>query len=338
MKIYWDTSIYDQVSKGANAVAFLGALAVDGRLLFSYENIEEFNRGGDALLEERLSIIRGLRSNYLSFSYPEGEQGVLSAELSDMGCDEVAEIVHNDGHLRSVGNFGFGDLLQHLMGGLRHENPDQMAEQAKDSFSRLLDSIGSEVEGVAFAEGRFQDAQTVFDSQVDQAFSATMGEDGAADFSFKNDFGIDPKIINNLRGPRALERLFEVMEKSSEALGQDGFVGVLFDGIPRKKSAFVEGSLSKEKIATIVMLLNLVGYVRESKLVSRRARSRQDFVGAQSDASHIANAACCDLFITGDEKQALHAAAIYDHFSLGTIVLHCPPRGVPSVVYEPSLR
>ena len=134
--------------------------------------------------------------------------------------------------------------------------------------------------------------------------------------TFRTENKIDIQKLNSITGENIIERIWELAKKSSPAAGQlsiQKFFGMEdpnpLTGLPHTVP---------EKIRSVMMVLNMLGYKSDGKL-SRPGK----FAASMSDLGHASWACFCDAFITNDQGLAHRLSATYQFLDIGTHVLKC---------------
>lgn len=139
---------------------------------------------------------------------------------------------------------------------------------------------------------------------------------------FRAALEIAPSLLNNIRPPNVVQKIWEQVSASNKIPAQinsvDNFLakGVwahLNDGEPTWEA----------KISSLYTLLNLIGYWPDEQL-----HKDGKFRSAMGDQTHAAFAAFAQVFITGDERMAKKTFAIYEYLGIKRAhVCWCKPDG-----------
>lgn len=253
--------------------------------------------------------------------------------ISVKSREERGQIYEDMQNFSPVGGFGFGDLLQKLIGGIGSTSFDDISKAALTDIERMLDIDVSELppEMVAMIKSATESMKKQAREAQDELLDQLSRQD---DFFLPQ---LDPVHINNFTGAGAFERIIEVATSEEgtsamveQSLGQP-------PQIPSKRADAHLCTPTWEQVNRLAQLLFLLGYWREPKHRKDTKRARIDFAGGQTDILHIANASFCSVFHTSDKPQGHLAAAVYDHLNIPTMVmLYTPKTDTETTLYIPK--
>ncbi len=131
--------------------------------------------------------------------------------------------------------------------------------------------------------------------------------------NYRASVGIGPKELNNIKPPRVIEKIWQAYQQL-EGYRDMGYSIENFLGIAAN-SLYGREMHVHEKVTAIYNLLNLIGYMSDSKL-NRENRH----VAAVSDAAHAAIASHAHILLSADEAFVSKVRAIYEYLGVPTEV------------------
>lgn len=120
---------------------------------------------------------------------------------------------------------------------------------------------------------------------------------------------IDGKILNNIKSPKILEKIYEKYTDSSDTSHISDFYLVSNKIYGRNLYKF-------EKVMNVYMILNILGYKRDKGFQKKYKR----LVSANSDGQHLAYACYCNYFLSEDKAFTEKAKAIFEFLNIDTCV------------------
>lgn len=308
--VYCDHSVLDRIEKGKiSKEVFCGGKA---KLCYSYQNLEEIVQGSDFL--GKVDVLLTTHAKYLEFF----ESDVGSEQCNIVARDIEAHVEEVAASLESMplGLFGLQDLQQKLIGGLRNKSNDELVADSITKFSDLvttLEESAAEFFPEDFLNDLVEHSVLEFSDSTWELFDLTKGFSDDAHGYWSREFGIGPATLNNINGDAAFEKVAEFVERQAQEKNVPNLAAHMFSSLPLRRRDARTRKFTNQEVMLLMVPFNLIGYQRERKIVANTERSRADFRGDNWDMWHIANARHCNFFLTGDEKQALRAAAVYDH-------------------------
>lgn len=317
---YLDHNVLDRMSKGdPNGI---GQLLRRASLtpVFSRENLEEIRRSS-GYEEKFLQVLESVEAEHLV--------PILSENCHYSGKFTVQRVSYLDTYRNYIDNvapmpaFGYGmtGLLQKFYGGRRDESFGQVLSGGANEIHQLLQDACDDLEGVAELNEHdrlaLQKALTAASGVVkeqNQALATLLDSYGSQTVKqFEETTGLGGKVLNNIRSPDVLRKIWTLVEAKlpADRVDLETFFGI--------KSTPDRDFSQLEKVNAIYHQLNFLGYHRDSTMHKHRR-----FIASFSDMTHAALASLCSVLISSDEGLVMKAAAAYEYLGLSTQILYYP--------------
>jgi hypothetical protein len=208
------------------------------------------------------------------------------AEVLNLGANElVTELDKNSVDLQSADDLCEKDKIM----------TKELTAQLKEILPQIFSEMGKTL------DGNMQSATTPI-AQIEDIFS------------------ISPKILNNIKGPDVVKKIWAVISKRIpvNTVSLEKFFGLT----PDLYGYSDKSALSQvEKVNALYHQLNLFGYHRDSKMKDLRR-----FNASFSDRTHAGSAIFCHYFMSMDENLIMKTAAAYEYLGVFTKLLHLKGR------------
>jgi len=325
--VYFDHNVLDSIIKGRlpfNLIQQLIAPEYGYIPVFSSENLEEIERskGYEATF---LNLLKASNAKYLMPGLTSDYHYTGEASLVDVDPFDQFELQKKHRLDSPEMGYGFNGMLQKFYGGLSDKNFSDIFSSGATEFDHLLDSVldesnNDEIQGNNEEElRRSLDYGKLILRQLLERLGQNMDEEyGAPNLvrSLEKSLGGGPKILNNICGPRVLEKLWKEVQKClpNNSLSMEQFFGL--EPVPVVTPTNWPLS-TVEKVNAIYHTLNFIGYYRDKSM-----HKPHRFGAHFSDMTHAGLAAFTELFISMDEDLVKKAMAAYEYLSVKTVVVH----------------
>ncbi len=222
------------------------------------------------------------------------------------------------------GNFGLSEMLMKFYGGKQDASFEEIFASGANELQHYILEALDELENVPKMnlheieklKALFADLPEMMLTQTSSMAEELDARDVSPISAFEEETGIGPKILNNIRPPNVVMKVWEVVSEKINApnIDLETFFGI-------KSHAFEEDSdrerTLQEKVNAIYHQLNFLGYYRDSKM-----KKEKRFKASFSDMTHAGIASFCHLYLCRDERLVMKAAAAFEYLDVTTKILH----------------
>lgn len=195
----------------------------------------------------------------------------------------------------------YEDMFKSLAA-LKEELPSVIYEEIEKEIKSVYEPQVSEYKATQ---------NTLLDNMVSSGLDIEHVKGQAGIKSLEKETGVDAKVLNNIKPPNVLKKIYEKYLDSD--LNKEKSI---YDFYLISDTVFGRSPYTFEKVLNIYMILNVLGYKRDEGFHKRYRR----FVSASSDGQHLAYACYCDRFYTEDNKLSEKAKAIFEFLNVRTHV------------------
>lgn len=320
---YLDHNVLDLMTKGdPHSVAHLLKKA-SLTPVYSNENLAEIRR----------SV--GYEKTFLNVLHQIGAQHlvpILDKDFKQTGTAEIQLVNPFDAFNSYIDNvdpmpeFGFGlsGMLQKFYGGREDQSFEEIFSGGVREFADLL---ASALEGLEDSPEVTEEVYAALEEAVVKlpeilkeqykSFALQMDAEPAKPVkSFEQATGLGPKVLNNVRGPDVVRKIWALVQESFPwaEIDQEVFFGI--KPFPFEVDANRERTTT-EKVNGIYHQLNFLGYYRDSNM-----NKQPRFTASFSDMTHAGLASFCHVLICRDKDLVMKAAAAYEYLGVSTRVVH----------------
>jgi hypothetical protein len=213
-------------------------------------------------------------------------------------------------------DFGLFALLQKFFGGRSEETFADITRQAGQELHDLLETLKQDMATVELpnlidrnkARQDIGDLQRLFPGMIGSLGTQLDNQEHLATVaSVEVSLDAGPKVLQNLKGPRILEQIWD---RNSGTLPGGEMPFERFFGLVGPND---QPRRALEKINSIYHQLNVLGYYRDKRLPHK-------LQGSLSDMSHAGMASFCQVFMCFDMRLSKKAKAAYEHLKVSTIL------------------
>jgi hypothetical protein len=212
-------------------------------------------------------------------------------------------------------------------GGRKGEGIAEIHNEQKAAFANLMKNLRGQISQIAKAgpgieslfEGYEEQMVARLSNSLEQTEEALTEYVGDGRFwsgieDFRAETGVGPKQLNNLKPPKIIHQIWEILESTPPFKDKEVSVEQFFD-ISANPIYSDRSIYPYQKVNAIYSLLNTVGYWPDSKVQKERR-----FIASLSDNSHAAMASFCHLLLSRDAAFVKKVEAAYEYLEIGTVV------------------
>lgn len=324
--VYLDQNVLD-ILVGGGYGDFQENLKNKFQIVYSDETLKEIQRSGEGA-HAFLGLLNDLKASHLKIvlSQPEFEETGKASIIFRDAFEAFDEYCKNSAENADVQR-SMEQWLYKFSGGRKGETIAEIHSEQKAAFENLMKSLREKIseiaEDVPEIESFFEGYEDQMASQLSislEKIEKTLNEqvgDGKS-WSGIEDFraatGIGPKQLNNLKPPKIIHQICELLKAAPPFQGKEVSVEQLFD--VSTNPIYPDRTIYPyQKVNSVYNLLNTVGYWPDSKVQKERR-----FVASLSDTSHASMASFCHLLLSRDAAFVRKVAAAYEYLEIGTVV------------------
>lgn len=323
MLVYLDHSIINQMLKSQPGLSdSLGARNIV--VVYSDANLQEISLSV-GWEHKFLTLLEALGARYLRLIVDAEWRSTDRAVIEDITPAAAYDAFVINQRESPTGDVGLSNLLQKFYGGYTASTFGDLAAISQQEFGQCLDALANDLETTQLPPGFNGEDILRQLPEMRKAFAAVASDMGVmldANATQNQVRAIDsalhagPKDLNNLEGPDILRK---VWERIAPEIPEGSITFDELFGLVRLRWSTDRRPLSRlEQINGAYGALNVLGYWRDKRL-------DKGVGGHLRDTTHVGMASFCNLFLSGDERQAKKARAVYEHLGIGTYVKHIPP-------------
>ncbi|MFL1465956.1 hypothetical protein [Marinobacter sp. HN1S83] len=324
--VYLDQNVLD-ILVGGGCDDFQENLKNKFQIVYSDETLKEIKRSGEGA-RDFLKLLNDLNASHLKIvlSQPEFKETGKAAifcrdifEAFDEYCknsDEYADIQ------RSMEQW-----MYKYSGGRKGEGITEIHNDQKIAFANLMKNLRCQISEIAEAvpgieslfEGYEEQMLAQLSNSLEQTEEALTEHVGDGKFwsgveDFRAATGVGPKQLNNLKPPKIIHKIWEILESTPPFKGKEVSVEQFFD-VSANPIYPDRPIYPYQKVNAVYNLLNTVGYWPDSKVQKERR-----FIASLSDNSHASMASFCHLLLSRDTDFVKKVEAAYEYLEIGTVV------------------
>ncbi len=222
------------------------------------------------------------------------------------------------------GDLGLSAILMKFYGGKQDSSFEEIFESgANELHHYILGALDELVNVPEMSLHEIEKLKALFTDLPEMMITHTssMTEtldalDASPISAFEEETGIGPKILNNIRPPNVVMKVWGVISEKMNAPNDDleTFFGI--KPHPFEEDSDRERTL-QEKVNAIYHQLNFIGYFRDSKM-----KKVKRFKASFSDMTHAGIASFCHLFLCRDKNLVMKASAAFEHLGVKTKILY----------------
>lgn len=333
--VYLDHNILDLFVKKGITPAWAEVTAIN-QVTYSETTLEEI-KNSVGFENQFLAILDKLNAIYIQH-YPESsaEQGGQVKLLDGSAFHHFKEHVDASDYnylTESMTQFQFK-----LAGGRKGENVSKVLNEQRnaaaklgDNFQNLVDGLQPEEFSEAAALGISRETLFSLSAMVGEGLNLAINqlektivknhpqtENWNSIEDFRNALKVGPSRLNNLKPPKIIEQIWELVKKpismSIEVHSVDEFLELVLNPSNPEKPLEMN-----KKAAVLYNFLNSLGYWADSK-----QNQENPFKATLKDNNHVMWACFTNALITADERLAKKASAVYEYLGIKTDVIYVP--------------
>ena len=324
--VYLDQNVLD-ILVGGGCEDFQESLKNNFQIVYSDETLKEIQRSGEGA-HQFLSLLNDLKASHLKIvlSQPEFEEtGKASIifrdtfEAFDEYCKNSAENVDVQ---RSMEQW-----LYKFSGGRKDETIAEIHSEQKAAFANLMERLREQISEIAEDVPELVSLFEGYEEQMVSELSISLekiekmlteqvgdGKSWSGIEDFRAATGVGPKQLNNLKPPKIVHQICDLLKAAPPFKGNEESVEKLFD--VSTNPIYPDRTIYPyQKVNGVYNILNTVGYWPDSKVQKERR-----FVASLSDTSHASMASFCHLLLSRDVAFVKKVAAAYEFLEIGTVV------------------
>ena len=275
--------------------------------VYSREHFTEIRRSGNP--EPYLQVLEGIDAKLLELNLDDEWRITGSASFIENGTP--AE--HYDKYLRSCDEVPFEDtlfdsFLVRANGGDDKGELQKYPETLANQVAIVLDTLPLSENDLDVPEfiNAFKD---VLKDTVE-----TFGQQDNNVLEMREALGNVKGSFGAITGNNQILKMWDIISKKYPGLTCDQFFG--FE--PADKPGYDSWPIYLG-IVSCCAVMDIIGFQAEKK-----SRKIEKIPNTRSDSNHIAMGAFCTAIISGDERMAKRASAIYEYKSIGARALYLP--------------
>lgn len=324
--VYLDQNILD-ILVGGGCDDFTENLKSKFQIIYSDETLKEIKRSGEGA-PNFLKLLNDLNASHLKIvlSQPEFKE----TGKASIFCRDVFEAF--DEYCESSGEYAdiqraMEQSMYKYSGGRKGESIAEIHKEQKVAFANLMNSLRDQISEIdevvpgieSLLEGYEEQMILQLSSSLEQTEEALNEHVGDGKFwsgigDFRAATGVGPKQLNNLKPPKVIHQIWEVLKSTPPFRGKDVSVEQFFD--VSTNSIYPERLMHPyQKVNALYNLLNSVGYWPDSNVQKERR-----FIASLSDTSHASMASFCHLLLSRDAAFVKKVDAAYEYLEIGTVV------------------
>lgn len=323
--VYLDHSALNQIHKGRRPKIQEMLARPEFQVVYSNENLNEISKSV-GFEQKFLSLLSALNAKHLHLIMDDRFRYTEHASLETMEpAVAYAAYIANRNDSPSFDG-GLKDLLKKFYGGHPNKSFEQILQSGGRELVHAIEGIAKELSSdvtvpQADVEGFVRllpDINREITSLFDTLAGQLDAENSSANVKMINEnFGLGPKVLNNLTGPGIVQQIWTLLaEKSPDASSTcDEFFGATR---PRFGISDAEPWTRLQQVNAVYHQLNFLGYWQDENMNKR-------FDAHFNDLSHVGMASFCHLFLTGDERQFQKASATYEFLNIKRALVYLKP-------------
>lgn len=292
------------------------------QIVYSDETLREIKRS-KGYEDKFLLVLKGLNAFHLKLVVEQpGFVATDRVTIADRDVFEAfQEYCENPKEYRLIER-ALMQLALKFSGGRAGDSISEVNEEQIEAFSQLMDlmeeiseDLPTEIQGLIKEstlpmKNQFKAALDGFAREIEKGVSDTRNWNAVK--SFREEFKIGPKELNNIMPPDAIEKIWEIYKESkvsTESLGIEDFFQIRSNPISREQPYHTH-----QKVTAMYNSLNTFGYYPDSKIHKERR-----FLAAMSDSSHASMASFCNFLLSRDENFVKKVQAVYEYLKIPTV-------------------
>lgn len=313
--VYLDHSALNQIHNGRRPKILELLTRPEFQVVYSDENLNEISKSIGSE-QPFLSLLSALNAKHLRLILDEKFRCTdrASIETVEPVAAYAAYVANRDDSPSFDG--GLRDLLKKLYGDHPNKSFEQILPSGGRELAHKIDELVQElssdvtvpqadVEALARLLPDIKRDITSMFSTLAQPLDA--GNSSANVKAIDEHFVLGPKVLNNLTGPCIVQQIWTLLAgKSPDASStRDEFFGAI-----RPRGISDDEPWTKlQQVNAVYHQLNFLGYWRDENMHKR-------FNAHFNDLTHVGMASFCHVFLTGDKRQFLKAAAAYEYLDI----------------------
>jgi hypothetical protein len=319
--IYLDHNVIDKLTK-SQFDAIFNHLSQEKILpVYSDENLEEIQKS-KGYENKSLSLLKELGAVHLRLEVVDFRfTGKAAFETTDP-FEAYSKYISNKEILPEFG-YGLSGMLRKFYGGIEDKSFTEILNLGANELVTELDKSLADLQSAddlcekdkimtKELTDQLKEIFPQFYSEMGKALDNNMQVATAPLTQIENIFSVGPKILNNIKGPDIIKKIWAVISKCmpANALTLEKFFGLTPDlyGYSDKRA------LSQaEKVNALYHQLNFLGYYRDAKM-----NDQKRFNASFSDKTHAGYAIFCHYFMSMDENLIMKTTAAYEYLGVFT--------------------
>lgn len=297
------------------------------QIVYSDETLKEIKRSGEGA-SNFLNLLNDLNASHLKIvlAQPGFKETGKASIFYRNTFDAFNEYCESSGEFDDIQR-SMEQWLYKYSGGRKGESIAEIHSEQKVAFANLMKTLCGQIseisEVVPGIEDLFEGYEDQMISQLSSSLDKTeelLGEHvGDGKFwsgigDFRSATGVGPKQLNNLKPPKMIHQIWEILRSTPPFKGKEVSVEQFFD-VPINPIFPDRPIYSYQKVNAIYNLLNTVGYWPDSNIQKERR-----FITSLSDTSHASMASFCHLLLSRDDPFVKKVSAVYEYLGIGTVV------------------
>ena len=332
--LYLDQNIIDKIVKYPMLVEDGRFAGYDCQVIYSNETLNEIERSGQP--DEFLGVLENLKARKIEFEVNQRFEltgrvaikefispfNVYEEFLASDPIDDIAnkiilsnrEFIYNlfsSNASKSIASFTeetienfdrlYNEVYENLID-MKHELPADYYQLLEDEVRQNYKIQKKEL---------IRSQKIMLENMPKQGIDleCTAGQDGIRSLQEKT--GVDGAILNNIKSPDILVKIYQKYTKSDD-------IGFIDDFYLISNKIHGRDMYKFEKVMNIYLMLNIIGYKRDKGFYKKFGR----FVSAQSDGQHLAYACYCNYFFSEDKALIDKSKAIFEFLKIKTKASH----------------
>lgn len=332
--LYLDQNILDKIVEYPVLIEEGQFAGYNCQVIYSNETLNEIERSGEP--DKFLQVLESLEARRMTFEVDKNFRmtgaviinpyvspfTVYKKFLYKDSIDKIASkiIANNMQFIFSLfSNEASNSIIDYANETSEHFN--NIHEQALEAFKSVKGEISDD--NYRFLEKVIKISFQEQSSQLDTIQNSMLENMSNTGIDLKSNNGhngirglekitkVDGKILNNIKSPKILEKIYGKYTNSSDTAHITDFYLVSDKIYGRRLYKF-------EKVMNVYMMLNILGYKRDKGFQKKYKR----LISANSDGQHLAYACYCDCFASEDKAFTEKAKAIFEYLNIKTRVDH----------------
>ncbi|KEY58406.1 hypothetical protein [Serratia sp. DD3] len=294
-------------------------LARDFQVVYSDETLKEIKRSV-GYEKQFLDVLNELKAFHLKILLDETYQSTGKATITNIDCHKAFHEYNTNDPIFDIVNDSMMIDIKKIFGGAKEKTFYDIKNEKIAAFEELLKvpeitfhefpALASlfEIQANDMKE-KFENASSELLKHFSKNIQNPIGWSGIKDF--REHLGIGPIQLNNIEPPNVIQQIWNICRESlphGVHMSLEDFFGIARNPIHPSSNYF-----NYQKVASIYIILNMLGYYPDSHIHKDRR-----FNSAISDQSHASMATFSDMLFSRDQYFIKKVEACYEFLGINT--------------------